>query len=120
MYIYVEKATQLLKFTIEEKKNFIYESTGSRFWIYEEQMKAAKKNGMFVELIYVETQLANCLSRAQTRGIETCHFVPEESVRLSHKIAQDFFPDLREHAHQWKKYNNDGPKPRLVESYKAT
>jgi predicted ABC-type ATPase len=109
----VKEATEQLKNTIEKKSSFIYDSTGSRFWIYEDQMEVAKQKGMFVELIYVETSLPNCLSRAQTRACETGRFVPEDRIRSSNSAAKDIFPDLQKLAHKWKKYNNDGVQPQL-------
>lgn len=85
----VKYATQLLIQTIHEKRSFIYDSTGSRFWIYEEQMQAARNQGMFVELIYVDTALENCLTRSEQRGIKTGRFIPKESVISSNKLAKD-------------------------------
>lgn len=110
----VKIATSSLVEMIKVRKDFIYDSTGRRFWVYEEQMAAAKSQGMFVELIYVKTKVEICLERALKRETLTGRRVPEDSIRSSNKSAKDAFADLQEFAHRSIKYKNNGSSPQLV------
>lgn len=116
----VDQAKKMLVNTIQMGKSFIYDSSGSRFWIYEKQMSSAKNHGMIVKLIYVETSVENCKLRAQRRaeldGPETGRFVPEKTIKDTNFFASENFEELKNFAHQWKKYNNDAEKPVLVSS----
>lgn len=112
----VKKASELLENTIQAGKSFIYDSTGSRSWIYAKQMAAAKDKGMVVKLIYVETKVENCLKRAHARAKEDGRVVPTIKIEDTNFYAAENFDELKELAHQWKKYNNDGEKPQLVSS----
>lgn len=114
----VRQATEKLKLTVQSKENFIYDSSGSRVWIYEEQMAVAKEQGMFVELIYVVTKVESCILRTQERAKGNGRVVPEETVRSSNECAELCFESLKKFSHRWKKYNNDGTKPLLVDSSK--
>ena len=112
----VKIATEQLESSIRVRDNFIYDASGSRSWLYEEQMKAAKSNGMFVELIYVETKLENCLVRTEERGLKTGRVVPKDVVKSTNVFAELNFEDLKPLAHRWKIYNNDGEKLVLKEA----
>ncbi len=111
----VKKANEALKEAIQEGKNFIYDSTGSRDEIYKEHMNAAKERGMVVELVYVVAKVEICLLRAKQRGLKTGRFIPEQNIKSSHTLAQENFESFKKLAHKWKKYGNEGMSP-IMES----
>lgn len=103
---------------IREEKSFIYDSTGGRVDDYKVQMSAAKEKGMKVKLIYVDTEVFTCLARVKEREVKTGRNVPDDDVMVTNLLAQMNFTELRTYADSWKRYNNNGEKPKLEESSK--
>lgn len=96
-----------LKNYIENRENFVVETTLSGSYINKVALKA-KKNGFTVKIIYLfldNPQL--CIERVRTRVFKGGHDVPiEDIIRRYYRSKDNFWNNFTEIADDWKLYYN--------------
>jgi len=96
-----------LKHCIENKENFVVETTLSGSYINKVALKA-KENGYLVKIIYIfldNPQL--CVKRVKTRVFKGGHHVPtEDIIRRYYRSKDNFWNNFTEIATDWKLYYN--------------